>query len=58
MPYNTTAEEALSYEPDGIMLSNGGGDPADNVEVIEQLKKSTKRPKINSVSFGPPHASG
>ncbi len=42
VPYNTTAEEALSYEPDGIMLSNGGGDPADNVEVIEQLKKLIK----------------
>ena len=39
VPYNTTAEQALSYKPDGIMLSNGGGDPADNVEVIEQLKK-------------------
>lgn len=39
VPYNTTAEKALSFAPDGIMLSNGGGDPADNVEVIEQLKK-------------------
>lgn len=38
VPYNTTAEQALSYKPDGIMLSNGGGDPADNTEVIEQLK--------------------
>lgn len=39
VPYNTTAEEVLSYKPDGIMLSNGGGDPADNVGVIEVLKK-------------------
>ena len=39
VPYNTTAEQALSYKPDGIMLSNGGGDPADNVGVIEELKK-------------------
>lgn len=38
VPYDTTAEQALSYNPDGIMLSNGGGDPADNVKVIEQLK--------------------
>ncbi len=39
VPYNTTAEEALAYRPDGIMLSNGGGDPKDNVAVIEELKK-------------------
>lgn len=39
VPYDTTAEQALSYKPDGIMLSNGGGDPADNVGVIEELKK-------------------
>ncbi len=38
VPYDTTAEQALSYNPDGIMLSNGGGDPKDNVGVIEQLK--------------------
>lgn len=38
VPYDTTAEQALAYKPDGIMLSNGGGDPADNVGVIEQLK--------------------
>ncbi|MDE7464240.1 MAG: carbamoyl phosphate synthase small subunit, partial [Clostridiales bacterium] len=39
VPYNTTAEQVIAYKPDGIMLSNGGGDPADNVEVIEELKK-------------------
>ena len=43
VPYNTTAEQALSYKPDGIMLSNGGGDPADNVEVINQLKKLNEK---------------
>ena len=29
----------LSLNPDGIMLSNGPGDPKENVEAIEQLKK-------------------
>lgn len=28
VPATTTAEEALSYHPDGIVLSNGPGDPA------------------------------
>lgn len=39
VPYDTTAEQALAYAPDGIMLSNGGGDPADNTQVIEELGK-------------------
>ncbi|MBR5096606.1 MAG: carbamoyl phosphate synthase small subunit, partial [Treponema sp.] len=33
------AEEILALKPDGIMLSNGPGDPADNVTIIEELKK-------------------
>ena len=39
VPYNTTAEEVLKMQPDGIMLSNGPGDPAENVEVIEEIRK-------------------
>lgn len=39
VPYNTTAEQAMSYHPDGVMLSNGGGDPADNIGVIAEIKK-------------------
>ena len=30
VPGSTAAEEVLAYEPDGIMLSNGPGDPAEN----------------------------
>ncbi|MBR4179660.1 MAG: carbamoyl phosphate synthase small subunit, partial [Treponema sp.] len=39
VPYNTTAEEVLKMSPDGIMLSNGPGDPAENVGVIEEIRK-------------------
>ena len=39
VPYNTTAEEILKMKPDGIMLSNGPGDPAENVEIITEIKK-------------------
>ncbi len=38
MPYNATAEEILALKPDGIMLSNGPGDPQDNVVSINTLK--------------------
>lgn len=39
VPYNTTAEEVIKMAPDGIMLSNGPGDPAENVGVIEEIRK-------------------
>ncbi len=39
LPCHTTAEEVIRLAPDGIMLSNGPGDPADNPQIIEQLKK-------------------
>ncbi len=37
-PYNTSAEDILATKPDGIFLTNGPGDPKDNVGVIETLK--------------------
>lgn len=39
VPANTTAEEIKAMNPDGIMLSNGPGDPAKNTQIIEELKK-------------------
>ena len=33
-PADTPAETVLASKPDGIMLSNGPGDPAENVEII------------------------
>ena len=42
VPYNTTAEQILALKPDGIMLSNGPGDPEDNPEVIATLKELLK----------------
>ncbi len=38
-PAYTKAEEILADCPDGIMLSNGPGDPKDCQEIIEELKK-------------------
>ena len=37
VPANATCEEIVKLSPDGIMLSNGPGDPADNVGVISEL---------------------
>ena len=38
-PAYTKAEEILESNPDGIMLSNGPGDPKECVEIIEEIKK-------------------
>lgn len=38
-PADTPAEEILKTNPDGIMLSNGPGDPAENVEIIKEVRK-------------------
>ena len=38
-PFDTSAEEILRDAPDGIMLSNGPGDPKDCRGVIEEIKK-------------------
>lgn len=38
VPAQTLADEIIKMNPDGVMLSNGPGDPSDNTEIIEQLK--------------------
>lgn len=37
-PASATAEEIAAINPDGIMLSNGPGDPQENQEIIKQLR--------------------
>lgn len=38
VPYNVTAEEIRRIQPDGILLSNGPGDPKDVPQAIEMIK--------------------
>lgn len=38
-PAGTTAEEIIADKPDGIMLSNGPGDPKDCGGIIDEVKK-------------------
>jgi carbamoyl-phosphate synthase, small subunit len=39
VPCDTTAEDIIKLNPDGIMLSNGPGDPKENVDIIKEIKK-------------------
>ena len=38
-PADTKAEDILAANPDGIMLSNGPGDPKECTEIIKEIKK-------------------
>lgn len=42
VPYDTTAEQIAALKPDGVLLSDGPGDPADNFDIIEQIRALTK----------------
>lgn len=53
VPYSYTAEDILKLNPDGIMLSNGPGDPSDNVGVISEIAKLCEEAKKGKlVIFG------
>lgn len=42
-PMNTKWEEMKSYNPDGIMLSNGPGDPSVMTDVIDNIKEMVEQ---------------
>jgi len=39
VPYDFSAEQILDYKPDGVMISNGPGDPKQCVKTIETVRK-------------------
>ncbi len=51
-PAFTAAEEILRYNPDGIFLSNGPGDPKDVPEIIENIKQLQGRRPIFGICMG------
>lgn len=52
MPATASAEEILAAKPDGVMLSNGPGDPAENTYQIEQIKKLLGKVPIFGICLG------
>lgn len=52
VPYNTPAEAILAAHPDGVMLSNGPGDPAENTACIAEISKLLGRVPIFGICLG------
>lgn len=52
VPFDTSAKEILAMNPDGIMLSNGPGDPADNTGVIAEIAKLLGRKPMFGICLG------
>lgn len=52
VPQNTLAEDILAGDPDGIMLSNGPGDPEENTYCIEQIRKLIGKKPIFGICLG------
>ncbi|MCO7117544.1 carbamoyl phosphate synthase small subunit [Oscillibacter valericigenes] len=52
LPASTSAEDVLAADPDGIMLSNGPGDPAENTYQIEQIRKLLGKVPMFGICLG------
>lgn len=52
VPFDTTADEILSYKPDGVFISNGPGDPTDVVPTINAIKELIGKVPIFGICLG------
>lgn len=52
VPYDTSAENILSLSPDGVMLSNGPGNPEDIKHVIPHIKVLAEKVPVFGICLG------
>ena len=52
VPHDTPAEEILALKPDGVMLSNGPGDPAENEFEVQQIAKLVGKLPVFGICLG------
>ena len=52
VPFDTSAEDILAAGPDGIIISNGPGDPAQNTGIIAQAGKLIGKKPVLGISRG------
>lgn len=52
VPYDTSASEILSYNPDGVFLSNGPGDPKKCVKTIDAIRELSEKTPVMGICLG------
>lgn len=52
VPYNTSAKKILEYDPDGVLISNGPGDPVRVKETIEVAKELVRKVVLYGICLG------
>jgi carbamoyl-phosphate synthase small subunit len=52
VPYNATLEEVMAFHPDGVVISNGPGNPTDAAAVVDLIKQLRGRLPIFGVGLG------
>jgi carbamoyl-phosphate synthase small subunit len=52
VPYTITAQEILRYRPDGVVLSNGPGDPKDVPEAIKTIQELLGKVPLFGICLG------
>ena len=52
VPWNTSADEILALHPNGVVISNGPGDPTDVPQTIETVRSLLGRLPIFGICLG------
>ena len=52
MPASSTAEEILALNANGVVLSDGPGDPSENQEIIAEVKKLLGKAPVMGIGLG------
>ena len=52
IPAGTSVEDVLSFQPDGVFLSNGPGDPEPVTYAVENIRKLAGRVPIFGICLG------
>jgi Carbamoylphosphate synthase small subunit len=52
LPADSSAEDVLSHDPDGVMLSNGPGDPKDVPTALEMIRGVEKAVPLFGICLG------
>jgi len=52
VPYDTSASDILSYNPNGVFISNGPGDPKKCVKTIDSVRQLSEKTPIMGICLG------